>query len=200
MRMTARFRVRLGALLVVLAAATGLGFQTGGDEGAHSSASQALSKLRYPKTVVVVRHAEKATDDPRDPTLSEAGVERATDLATLLGASEVTHLFASEYKRTRLTLAPLAALAGADIHVVSARQPEGLVSALHALPRGSVAVVAGHSNTVPDIVARLGGEVRDLVESRGTKMLDDSSYDRAFVVTLWGQRDASSVLELRYGD
>ena len=59
-------------------------------------------------TVFLVRHAEKAKDDPRDPTLSDAGRRRAEALDALLVRVDVTHLFATEYKRTQQTLEPLA--------------------------------------------------------------------------------------------
>jgi len=151
-----------------------------------------LEKLRYPKTVVLVRHAEKGTDDPRDPNLTEAGVVRAEALARTLQGAGVTHLFASEYRRTQETLAPLALLAGVQVRIVPARDPRAVASAVRELPRGSVVVVAGHSNTVPALVADLGGgEPRELAES---------DYDRLYVVTMWGDERKSSVLELRYGD
>jgi len=34
--------------------------------------------------IIVVRHAEKATDDPKDPSLSEQGNARANALAAVL--------------------------------------------------------------------------------------------------------------------
>lgn len=151
-----------------------------------------LEKLRYPKTVVLVRHAEKSTNDPRDPDLSEAGVERARELARVLEGAGVTHLYASEFKRTRQTLEPLSLFSGAAVQVVSARQPKAALSALRELPRGSVAVVAGHSNTVPALVADLVGEEQ--------AELSESQYDRLYVVTMWGDKRKSSLVELRYGE
>jgi phosphohistidine phosphatase SixA len=59
-------------------------------------------------TVIIVRHAEKATDDARDPSLSPAGQHRAQALASALGDAGVTALYATQYKRTRATAEPLA--------------------------------------------------------------------------------------------
>ena len=49
-----------------------------------------------PIQVFVVRHAEKNTDDERDPTLGDSGRDRARELARVLRRSGVTHLFATE--------------------------------------------------------------------------------------------------------
>ena len=158
-------------------------------------------------TVFLVRHAEKAKDDPRDPSLSEAGEARAEALARLLGSSGVTHLFASEYKRTQDTLEPLSGAAGLanlilPVKVVPARKADVLIGELRGLPHGSVAVVAGHSNTVPAIASALGCELTT-VEKRGqARMLAEDEYDRLFVLTLppdGAKGVAPSFVELRYG-
>jgi len=143
-------------------------------------AEQARAELA---TVVFVRHAEKGDDDPRDPSLSARGAARAEALAGLLANAGVTHLFTSEYRRTQATLAPLAARLGLTLAVRPARELARLVEELRGLPAGSVAVVAGHSNTVPALARALGVELRDLVESAAGKVLDEAVYDRVWVVT-----------------
>ena len=181
-------RRTLGVLTVLLSALALLS-----PRGARGQApDDLLAKLRYPKTVLLLRHAEKAADDPRDPSLSEAGVARAQELARVLGDAGVTHLYSSEFRRTRDTLAPLSLVAGVDVQVVPARDPEALVSAVSNLPRGSVAVVAGHSNTVP-------GLVRLLAPEREAFELAESDYDRLYAVTLTGPHSRAAVLELRFG-
>lgn len=151
-----------------------------------------LEKLRYPKTVIVVRHAEKAADDPRDPALSEAGEARAVALARLLEDAEVSHLYATEFRRTQDTLAPLSVVSGAAVQMVPARDPRALVSAISNLPRGSVVVVAGHSNTVPALV-------KLLVPERDAFALAESDHDRLYAITLTGETGPATVLALRYG-
>ncbi len=87
------------------------------------------------------------------------------------------------------------------------RQPEELVKELRNLPDGAVAVIAGHSNTVPDLVQRLGGKPTGLEEHpKHGWLLAHDEYSRMFVVTLHrpaGQADApgnfTGCLELRYG-
>ncbi len=163
----------------------------------------AESEPRLPVTVLVVRHAEAepSTADERDPALTEPGAERADALARLLAAADVTHLFASEYRRTRDTLAPLAARTGLAVAPRPARDHAGIAAELRALPPGSIAVVAGHSNTVPALVEALGGRIEGL-ETHPTHgaLLGHDEHDRLFAVTLPGVPGAAPrAIELRYG-
>jgi len=156
-----------------------------------------------PITVFAVRHAEKMPDGGRDPDLSEEGRARARMLADMLGSAGVTHLFASEYKRTQQTLEPLSAATGVRVKVIGAGNLAAQSEAIHGLPPGSVAVVAGHSNTVPDLVKQLGGAVTGLVKTEHGEMLDDATYDRIFQMILPPIGRAmrhleTQVLELRY--
>jgi len=153
-----------------------------------------------PRTVILLRHAEKdaASADPRDPSLSAVGEARAQDLARLLGASGTKHLFASELKRTNETLAPLSKALAVPIETVPAGKTKELLARLDALPPGSVAVVCGHSNTVPGVAQLLGVAITGLVTTQGTLMLADEAYDRVFVVTRPASGSAA-VVELGYG-
>lgn len=138
-----------------------------------------------PATVVLlVRHAEKETDGTPDPPLTERGRRRAECLATLLAPFEPDHLLTSEYQRTRSTIEPLARAAGLTPTVIEASDGEAWAAALHGLPPGSRAVVSGHSNTLPEWVAALGGRVHDLDED-GNIPHDD--YDRMIQVILDGR-------------
>lgn len=150
-------------------------------------------------TVILVRHGEKATDDPRDPSLSPAGEARARALAAQLAAAGVTHCFASEFRRTQATLGPLVAASGCLLTVIPAADSGALVAALRGLPAPAVAVVAGHSNTLPAVVRGLGGTVRGTVDSPSGPLLPDDAYDRLFVVQLVGADQPAPTLEIRYG-
>src|SRR5262245_26540171 len=83
-------------------------------------------------TIVIVRHAEKATDDPRDPTLSPAGQERALDLAKALDGADVSAVYVTEFKRTRLTAEPTAQHFGLTIQTEprTNMQPDAYAAAL----------------------------------------------------------------------
>lgn len=157
---------------------------------------------RLRATVILVRHTEKAENDPRDPDLSEAGRERAEAFARMFAAAGVTGLVHSEYKRTRDTLAPLAEELDLTSETIPAQDMDGLIARLQGAKAKEVIVVAGHSNTIPAIAARLGVTLRDLTEtSMNTRVpeghLPHDAYDRVHVLTP-GSEGARS-LELRYG-
>lgn len=139
---------------------------------------------------VVVRHAEKASDDARDPSLSDAGLARADALAKLLRSRNVVAAYATDYRRTRDTAAPTAVAHDVSITSYDAGAPADAVATRlrRAHQRGTVLVV-GHSNTVPGIVAALCRcEVAPI---------DESDYGNLFEVHVRG--DAPPELErLRY--
>lgn len=164
-----------------------------------ASPGPAAEVAARPTTVILVRHGEKAGDDPRDPNLSPAGEARALALARLLGHAGVTHLFASEYRRTQATLRPLAAATGHAPVIIPAADGAALLAAIAALPAGAIAVVAGHSNTLPGLVTALGGEARGATPGRSGPQLPDDAYDRLYVVTV-PPRGEVQTLELRYGE
>ena len=109
--------------------------------------------------VIITRHAEKGNGDAYDPGLSAAGRERAERLAQLLRETKVDRLYATPYKRTQQTLAPLAA---AKNLVVAQYDPGTLKTFADAIckEKGKTIVVAGHANTAPALVNLLLGEER----------------------------------------
>jgi len=147
-----------------------------------AAACAAPERPAPPVAIFLLRHAEKEANDPSDPDLSDAGRARAAALATLLEHAGVTHLYATEFKRTQQTLTPLAKGCGRSIAVVPANAPQQLVATLLELPPGSVAVVAGHSNTIPAIARALGATVDDLETGPEGEVLPD--YGRLLLVVI----------------
>lgn len=141
--------------------------------------------------VYLVRHAEAQDDGTRDPALSARGQERAARLAAHLGS--VDAVYATPYRRTQGTAAPVAEASGVETVVVPIGEAgvpgyvADVAARVRALPAGSVAVIVGHSNTTPQVAGALSG----------TEMenLDHDQYDRLFVVTLAG--DGPGVLDVR---
>jgi len=130
-----------------------------------------------PITVFVVRHAERESSEGDSP-LSTIGTARAERLAAMLTDAGITHVFSTEFVRTRHTVAPLATRAGLTPTVVPGRDMNALIAQLQTLPPGSRALVAGHSNTVAAIVSRLSGKT--------VPALTEADYDRLYAVTVAG--------------
>ena len=151
-------------------------------------------------TVIAVRHAEKGKVEPRDPALTEAGEERARELSRMLSKSGVTHVFSTPYQRTRATVAPLAKRMKLEIVEYSPREMATFAKKLTQLPPGSVALVAGHSNTTPGLVLAMGGEIAELGSHHGAPALGEDQFDRLFVTTLPPNGQRAKTLELRYGE
>ncbi|HKU93292.1 MAG TPA: phosphoglycerate mutase family protein [Sphingomicrobium sp.] len=104
-------------------------------------------------TVYVMRHLQKA--EGADPPLSAEGAANAQALATRLANSGIKAIFATSTARAMQTGEPLAKALGLAVTTYDPRDPAALVKAASTVD-GAVLIV-GHSNTVPDIVARFGG-------------------------------------------
>jgi len=158
-----------------------------------------------PVTVIVVRHAETAGSSRTggDPKLSEGGLERAQELAKLLEHAGVTHLYSSQFERTKAVLGPLAEVSGLEVESLDASALQEQIERIQALAPGSVAVIAGHSNTVPAMVLALGGTPeRTERHPQYGPMLAHTEYGRLFQLTLPPEGSTTKVklLELHYGE
>ncbi len=139
-------------------------------------------------TVILTRHAEKASTPKDNPPLNPAGEKRAELLATMLADSGVNAIYVTELLRTQRTAAPLAALVHVKPTVIPADDTEGLVKAIRARQSG-VVVVVGHSNRLPAIITALGGP---------SVQIPETQYDNLYVLTLGAA--GSSLLRLHYGN
>ena len=103
----------------------------------------------------VMRHLQKA-EGGSDPALSTEGTANAQRLAAWFeGKAKPQAIYVSTTRRARETAMPLAAKLGLTPKEYNPADTAALVARVRA-DAGSVLVV-GHSNTVPDIVAGLGG-------------------------------------------
>ena len=147
--------------------------------------------------VILVRHAEKVTPDPpdHDPALTAEGRARAQALVGALADAGVDAIVTSQWRRTRQTAAPLAAHLGLTPAVLSTDgakdYPAAVAEAIRARYSGQTVVVVGHSNTVPQTVAALGGP--------SGLTICDAHYDDLFVVTLGRGGRAAGLVRARYG-
>jgi len=140
-----------------------------------------------PTTLIFVRHAEKADNDPRDPDLTAEGKARAERLANLLAHADVKAIYATPFKRTQQTAQPLAEALNLDIQSYSPFDQNASNTFInrHA---GETAVIVGHSNTVPAMINTWLGELR-------LEQLPEEAYDRVFIIS--GTPESARLVELR---
>jgi phosphohistidine phosphatase SixA len=153
-------------------------------------------------TVFLVRHAEKETAPPDDPALTEAGKARAQTLAQMLASAGIKTIYTSQFLRTRQTAEPLAKHLGIEATALpikmDSRNPRVIAdesfrevvtkTLAHA---GESVLIVGHSNTLPEIIKRLGGDP--------PPSIDEKEFDDLFVVTIFAKGKAK-VLHLKYGN
>lgn len=128
-------------------------------------------------TFILVRHAEKGTDDARDPSLSDTGRARADRLARLLSDAPLMAVYATAYRRTQQTAQPAAHEHGIGVTTYDAKMPDAaFASQLRAAHARGTVLVVGHSNSVPGIVAALSGTA--------VEAMQDDQFDRIYRVNI----------------
>jgi 2,3-bisphosphoglycerate-dependent phosphoglycerate mutase len=108
------------------------------------------------KTIVLVRHAEKdasAGVDPQDPGLSAEGIAHANLLVKKLRKYKPHEIFATNYKRTKLTAEPMAKKRSKQVQVYDPAKQQDLAAQIMS-GKTEHYMVVGHSNTIP-ILANL---------------------------------------------
>jgi len=105
-------------------------------------------------TTYVVRHFDTPKGE-KDPDLLPHGVARAEALARWFRGKRLCAILVTQYQRTRQTAAPTAAGRSIAIQSYDAADAAGVVA--RAKASACPVLIVGHSNTVPDIVEKLGG-------------------------------------------
>ena len=150
------------------------------------------STFRRPvTTVILIRHAEKIID-PNNPDvdLSPAGQTRAQEIARVFGDSGINAIYATQYKRTQETVKPLSDKTGVPVTIVNSKSTSDLLAQIRAQHSGQTIFIAGHNNTVPEIIAALGGPQYPTIP--------ETEYDNLFVVTVY-RTGKAKVVKMKYG-
>jgi broad specificity phosphatase PhoE len=151
-------------------------------------------ELQATTTVVLVRHADKVLGGGEDPSLTEQGRQRAQALADFLAGVDVVAsvdaIFASQYKRTQQTAAPLAERLDLAVNIADADDIEGTAAAILSDHKGQIVLVVGHRNTIPLLIAEFHG-------SKQVEIAADD-YNHLYIVTVpWFGK--VKTLMFRYG-
>jgi phosphohistidine phosphatase SixA len=104
--------------------------------------------------VYVVRHFDTPKGE-KDPDLLPQGSARAEALARWFRGKRLCAILVTQYKRTRQTAAPTAAGRSIAIQSYDAADTAGAVA--RAKASACPVLIVGHSNTVPEVVEKLGG-------------------------------------------
>jgi broad specificity phosphatase PhoE len=139
-------------------------------------------------TVILVRHAERLNSSDTT-SISEIGMERAQALAHVLRASGLTRVYVSEKARTLQTAGPTAAAFGVTPVQITANEAGRYADSVKA-HRGDVILIVGHSDTIPEIIGKLGISSPPSIPS--------SEFDHLFVVSVF--RFRSTLTHLKFGN
>ena len=154
-----------------------------------------------PKTVFLIRHAEREDEPRQDPPLKKEGVARSQELARLLGNAGIKTIYTSQFARTKQTAEPLATKLGLTVASISLKSnptnprliaEESTTEVVNKILErpGENVLVIGHSNSIPDVIKMLGGDV--------VPTIDERKFDDLFVVTVYAKGKAK-VTHMKYG-
>lgn len=147
----------------------------------------ACQPKQKPKTIFLVRHAEKQLVGD-DPELSVAGTARSIKLAQILAERDIQHIFSTNTTRTKSTAQPLAAANGLEIELYDPKDHDALLKELRSR-EGNILVV-GHSHTIHHVANYFVGEGEKHPE------LQDIEYDFIFEAVLDSDGGSSIVRKI----
>lgn len=139
-------------------------------------------------TIILLRHAEKDTVNPKDPQLSGAGKQRAQKLANQFPGVKPDAFYATNFIRTKETIAQWSRISGKQIETYDAAKQTEFAEVLKS-QKGKTIVVSGHSNTIPQLVNLLINQTK-------YSSLPDNEYSKIFIVTI--AKDSTSEKLITY--
>ena len=152
-------------------------------------------ELQATTTVIFVRHAEKVASPVDDPGLSDAGKQRAAELARQLVDADVIAgvdaIYSTSFRRTEETVQPVATALNLPINSYDAANTETIMDQIVRDHKGKIILVVGHSNTVPALIGNMEA-------SKNVPEIAENEYDNIYVVSVpWFGK--TKTIRLRYG-
>ncbi len=146
-------------------------------------------------TVIFVRHAEKLAVKGSDPELSEAGRQRAAELARQLVDADVVAgidaIYSTPFRRTEETAEPVATALNVPINSYDVANTETIIDEIVKQHKGKIVLVVGHRITVPAMIGNMGA-------SKNVPDIDENEYDNIYIVSIpWFGK--TKTIRLRYG-
>lgn len=140
-------------------------------------------------TVILMRHAEKDTSDPKntDPELSAEGKLRAQKLMKKIKGYRPKVIYSSNFIRTKATVTPLAEKRKIPIEIYDHRKLEDLIPLLMN-SKAKKFVVVGHNTTTPAL-ANL------LIKQNKYEALPESVYNKIWIIKIKKNKIIEKVIE-----
>ena len=141
----------------------------------------------------VVRHAEKTSNNCNAPLAQPQGFNRAGALKDSLLSKQVDSIFVSTCLRTQQTAQPLATAQSITMiqFEPTPDQTQSLISRLNKI-KGKNVLIAGHTNTVPEIVLGLSGVT--------ITPIADTDFDNMYIIRIRRSPNVSRTMtHITYG-
>ena len=119
------------------------------------AACAAAPRPATPPAIYVMRHLNTPAG-VTDPDLTSEGQRVAQLLVTWFKRDRPATIYVSSTKRAQQSAAPLAKKLGITPKIYNPADTPALIAAVS--PETRAVLIVGHSNTVPEIIARLGGQ------------------------------------------
>ena len=142
--------------------------------------------------IFVVRHADRESSDDLNP----AGVIRANELKRMLLNTGIDSIFSTDFVRTKKTVKPLADAVSLPV-ILYDSNPQ-LLKRILTRSKGKTLLVAGHSNTVPQLIKLCGCHPP-------FDNIPDTQFDNLFLLIIQHQKINTSfkntckLLYMKYG-
>ncbi len=133
----------------------------------------------------IIRHTEKASDSDENPSLSAAGIERASYWKKVLQHIEFDQVFTTDFIRNVQTAELIST--ESDIKPELYYPMSFDVVKFLQLVQGQKVLIIGHSNTIPDMVNRLIDETK-------YPPMSHENYNQLYLITINPNGDTSSSL------
>ena len=148
-------------------------------------------------TIIFVRNADidVTTAANGDPSLSPLGLRRSELLADALADIDVVAgvdaIYASEFRRTQQTAAPIARRLNLDVRITDPYRVESFMADVLDEHKGEIVLVVTHGDILAPLVEELHG-------SKNIPAMDDIGDDNIYIVTIpWFGK--VKTLRLHYG-
>lgn len=138
----------------------------------------ANKKNGAPTTYILVRHAEKKSND-RDADLNSKGFTRARSLANMLRDVDIDAIYSSDYKRTLQTVSFVSDNERSSVKIYDPKNLKALIAEVEDRYAGKTVLIVGHSNTTPQLANLLVGTKYN--------SFDEWDYDNFFVIESYGE-------------